>query len=156
MAFMSLKALGLYVWLKQTLTQNHAECLSGAQLWFVITYAGKCYTLQPRFILLTCITQTHTFQTHPHTHRRDEHLRKQMFHSKRTGANPKSYFWKTSTHKHQHLVKDNWIALTKQTAITTKVCNHSRIQKYIPVSSISIAQVFTEPEGVKGFLMKSI
>lgn len=127
MAFMSLKALVLHVWFKQTRTQKQAEYLSGSQLWSVITFAGKCYTLQPRFILLTCITQTHTFKPTP-THT-DEHLRKQMFHSKRTGAIPKSYFWKTSTHKHQHLVKDNWIALTKQTAITTRVCFHSRIKK---------------------------
>lgn len=136
MAFMSLKALVLHVWFKQTRMQNQAECLSGSQLWSVITYAGKCYTLQPRFILLTCITQTHTFKPTPaHT---DEHLRKQMFHSKRIGAIPKSYFWKTSTHKHQHLVKDNWIALTKQTAITTRVCFHSRIKKDISASSISL------------------
>jgi len=113
------------------------------------------YTLQPRFILLSCITQTHTHKPTP-THT-DEHLRKQMFHSDRTGAIPKSYFWK-STHKHQHLVKDNWIALTKQTAITTKVCNHSRIKKkkiFLEVPFPLHFEVFTEPEG-QGFLMKSV
>lgn len=36
---------------------------------------------------------SHYTDTHSHTPT-DEHLRKQMLHSKRTGAIPKSYFWK--------------------------------------------------------------
>lgn len=110
-----------------------------------ILHAGKCHISQPNFIPLIHITDTHS-----RTHTQANTCVNRCFTARQLVQLQKKLFSEKLNLQTSTFIQGQLNLLTKQTTITTKVCNYSGIKNDISVSSTNnLSLRFLQSLGVR-------